>query len=205
MIVLLLWSLAACQEEPECSETTPCAFGAVCEEGVCVTIPCSTSAQCGMEEYCDNRSCVAGCAEDSDCRPGDICNTEFNTCEPRSCRSTDLDCDFKEFCDQGSGECYEAGGYYCKPCDGDDDCGGNENLCLGFGSSGSYCGVTCETNDDCPASFDCLPIGDISGNIVSYQCLTYCWLYDEDGEGGAPPVGLPMPEPEPVCDVTERA
>ena len=27
----------------------------------------------------------------------------------------------------------------------------------------------------------------------------------EDGEGGAPPVGLPMPEPEPVCDVTERA
>ena len=165
MIVLLLWSLAACQEEPECSETTPCAFGAVCEEGVCITIPCSTSAQCGMEEYCDNRSCVAGCAEDSDCRPGDICNTEFNTCEPRSCRSTDLDCDFKEFCDQGSGECYEAGGYYCKPCDGDDDC----------------------------------------GNIVSYQCLTYCWLYDEDGEGGAPPVGLPMPEPEPVCDVTERA
>ena len=33
MIVLLLWSLAACQEEPECSETTPCAFGAVCELG----------------------------------------------------------------------------------------------------------------------------------------------------------------------------
>lgn len=199
MMLLLLWMLG-CQEEPECSEEQPCPFGSVCNEGVCMQIPCSTSDQCGPEEYCLDRVCVSGCAEESDCLPGDTCDTTTNTCEPRGCRSTQLDCNYKEFCNEANGECYEAGGYYCRSCADDDDCGGNDNLCLNFGTSGQYCGVTCSSDEDCPAGFDCSPIGDINGNIVSYQCLTYCWLYDEDADGLDQVLDPSALTPTPVCE-----
>lgn len=200
MMVLLL-ALWGCTEEPECSEEVACPFGSVCDAGVCVEIPCSTSDQCRMNEYCEDRVCVEGCAEDGDCPPGEVCDVDAHTCEARGCRSTRLDCDYKEFCNEANGECYEAGGYYCRSCADNDDCGGNDNLCLSFGTSGQYCGVTCSTSEDCPAGFDCSPIGDINGNIVSYQCLTYCWLYDEDADGlelGEAPADLPPLNPLPV-------
>ena len=191
MLALLLLALTGCKEEPECSEEVACDFGEVCIEGTCVSTPCNTSAQCGMEEYCENRQCQSGCSEDGDCYPGDICDLETNSCVERGCRDTRLDCGFQEFCNSANGDCYEAGGYYCKECGNDDDCGGNGNLCLYFGGSFRYCGVTCNTDDDCPAGFGCYPVGDRTGNIEATLCYTYCWLYedaDEDFQAGDPPV-----------------
>lgn len=173
MSVLFL-SLLACSRAPEaeCSESTPCPFGSVCVEGVCEEQSCATSDQCGIEQYCKDRTCVDGCLESTDCMFGDTCDAETNTCTPGECTDTRTDCGFGEFCSP-AGDCYDAGGNYCKPCQEDGDCG-DGNYCLA-----GYCGVACDTDADCPGGYDCLPLGDGSGNIVTYQCWTYCWLYEE--------------------------
>ena len=111
---------------------------------------------------------------------------------------TSLDCGFKEFCDPAAGDCYEASGYYCSECRDEDDCGGNGNLCLNFGANGRFCGVTCDTNIDCPSGFECIPVSDGSGNIISKQCLTYCWLYIDDARGPDAPSSVEQPPLRPT-------
>jgi hypothetical protein len=186
MKALLTWTLLlgalGCQNEPaECSEDIPCeGFGETCVKGACVAKSCSNSNQCGIEEYCDGGACAQGCAEDTDCYPDSVCNTESNACKKRGCRDSNLDCGFGEYCDTSSGTCYDASGYYCRECQDDADCGGNGNICLGFGAYGSYCGVTCESTLDCPSAYECLPVSDASGNIFTNQCVTYCWMYIQD-------------------------
>lgn len=189
--------LAGCaQESAECSDTTPCTgFGQSCVEGVCKSRACSSSADCGMEAHCLDGECEAGCAVESDCYPGDTCTD--GACTAKACRTTTLDCDFKEFCDVASGDCYEASGYYCGDCRDDNDCGGNGNRCLSFGQYGSFCGVTCERSADCPAGFDCIPVQD-GGQVVTNQCITYCWVYITDDASGPPAPGAtraPVPAP----------
>lgn len=204
MIAALLF-FAGCATEPECTAEVLCPFGEVCVEGFCEEIPCSTSEQCAMEETCVDRQCVPGCSSDNDCYPGDACDARTLTCEPRGCRETSLDCGFKEFCNTASGDCYEAGDYYCRECSSDESCGGNGNLCLNFGGGYEYCGVTCESDDDCPSGFGCYPIGDGTGQIISYQCYTYCWLYediDDDFLRGQRPIPVPAdPGLGAVCPV----
>lgn len=200
--MILMLMMACGGPEVECSEEIACEFGSVCLEGVCKPVPCATSEQCGMEQYCAEQSCQDGCLEDSDCYPGDVCNTDVRECVPGSCRDTQLDCGFGEFCNTASGECYEASGYYCKPCNDDSECGGDgANMCLNWGAN-DYCGVECGDDTDCPSGYGCLPVGDINGNIISYQCATYCWLYgDEDSE--STPIDLPpvlSVDEDPLCD-----
>lgn len=180
MIPLLL--LLACgKTEYECSEEVACGFGETCLEGQCVSRTCATSAQCGMEQHCVGGACVSGCEDNADCYPGDQCETETSTCVAESCDDTREDCGFQQFCNGATGECYDAGGYYCHACQDDGDCGGNGNLCLSLGdASSNYCGVTCSSDADCPNSYTCAGVSDLSGNIVAYQCITYCWLYSED-------------------------
>lgn len=173
--------LTGCKEDPECSQDVPCPFGATCVQGICQEKRCATSDQCAMEHYCAEGACVTGCEEDSDCYPGDICNTDLLTCETGGCEDAHRDCGFKEFCNAASGECYEAAGYYCKSCSSNEDCGGAGNYCTSYG----FCGVDCNSNSDCPAGFDCAGFIDANGNIQYYQCFTYCWLY-EDYEGEMP-------------------
>ena len=40
------------------------------------------------------------------------------------------------------------------------------------------CGVNCNDRE-CPSGFDCLSIRDDFGNITSFQCITYCPLYED--------------------------
>ncbi|MEC7948889.1 MAG: hypothetical protein VX265_15075, partial [Myxococcota bacterium] len=183
-----------------CSQDTPCGAFASCVDGQCVAKSCGTSTDCGMQSYCDAGECQPGCQSSDDCYPDEVCDAATASCAAAACRDTSLDCGFREFCDPAAGDCYEASGYYCSDCRDDSDCGGNGNLCLNFGAPGAFCGVTCDTTRDCPSGFECLPVGDASGNIISNQCLTYCWLYINDTEGPAAPVAGAMPplRPTPV-------
>ncbi len=171
----LLLLLACTGEAPECSEDVPCPFGSVCENGVCNAQSCATSDQCGIEQYCDDNSCVDGCQTHDDCRFGDLCNTDTKECYEAECTDTHVDCGFGEFCSP-AGDCYDAGGYFCAPCQDDGDCGGNGNRCV----NSSFCGVTCDSDSDCPASYDCLPFQDFNGNIIANLCYTVCDLYEEE-------------------------
>ncbi|MCK6503776.1 hypothetical protein L6R53_10320 [Myxococcota bacterium] len=179
MIPLLL---LACAAPPECDADRPCAgFGELCVEGTCAVQGCATSAQCPMEQRCDAGECVAGCGEDTDCYPGEACDLATATCGPAACQDSHRDCAFQQLCDPDQGTCYDAEGYYCRSCDGDDDCGGNGNLCLSWSDNGDFCGVTCQTDVDCPSGYTCTVIPDDAGNPISSQCITWCWLYAEAG------------------------
>ncbi len=172
--VLPLLLLLSCGQSRvnECDIDTPCEFGQTCIEGQCESAVCATSAQCRMEEHCKNQRCTPGCADDSDCLTGDVCEEQFGTCKAERCESTEVDCSYREFCDTTTGQCYDAGEQYCKPCDRDDQCGeGNE--CWNH-----HCGVDCSTNP-CPAGFECIDFTDDFGNVTAQQCLTYCWLFQD--------------------------
>ena len=177
MILLLVGHLScSTSTKAECSEEVVCpGFGEECIEGQCVAKSCATSEQCGIEQYCNEQSvCAAGCKEDTDCMFGDLCDTTVNTCIEAECSDTRLHCGFGEFCSL-AGDCYDAAGYYCQDCEDDGDCGGNGNICYG-----GYCGVTCETNKDCPNGYGCLAFQDLSGNILFHQCWTACYLFEEE-------------------------
>ncbi|MFZ5475550.1 MAG: hypothetical protein ACOZNI_02140 [Myxococcota bacterium] len=167
----VLWFLLGCPtagNPVECDEETACAFGSVCVDGQCEAQTCATSDQCGIEYYCKDSACVAGCELDGDCRFGDYCDTETNTCAPSKCSDAHLDCEFGQFCSQ-IGECYDAGGYYCRPCEDHGDCGGGGNACY-FDA----CQVACERQEDCPAGYVCGAIQDYNGNILGNYCYTSC-------------------------------
>jgi len=204
MLFALVGVLSGCgDKDVQCSEDVACSFGEVCIDGTCSSKNCATSADCPMETTCAGGSCTAGCANDDDCYPGDACDTTQGQCAEASCRSTTLDCGFKEFCNTVTGECYEASGYYCLECFDDDDCGGNDNTCLSWGAYGNFCGVTCDTESDCPSGFTCIDVGS-GGSAEFKQCVTYCWLYINDDQK-APPAGeLPSPTPvdptSPACE-----
>ena len=55
---MFILMMLACQPEVECSEELACDFGSICMEGTCLEIPCATSDQCGIEQYCDERQCT---------------------------------------------------------------------------------------------------------------------------------------------------
>lgn len=186
LLLLPLLLGASCGNDFECDAETPCPFGEACIEGFCVEAQCATSAQCKIEEFCNaNRQCAPGCLADDDCYPGDACVE--GACEPEACVETGVDCGYKEFCNTATGDCYEAGGAYCRPCNVqsvEQDCGA-ENVCWN-----NYCGVTCDDGRECPAGFQCTAFVDQQSNVVGHWCITYCWLY-EDARAGTPLESLP--------------
>lgn len=180
MILGLVLALS-CGARLECDEERPCAgFGEICRAGSCVAWDCATSAQCPMEQHCAEGRCAPGCAEDSDCYPGEACAPDSGACAPRACTDTQADCAFQEFCDPERGECYEALGPWCLPCDDDGDCG-QGNLCVSFGDNGQFCGVACQQPDDCPVGYSCTVLRDAAGNSRGSQCIAACWLQAEAG------------------------
>lgn len=190
--VLGAWLVfGGCGRRYECDLNRPCeGFGETCIEGACVAGVCATSAQCAMESHCDDRQCKAGCAEPNDCYPGDTCDLALGECVSAACTNTGVDCGYREFCDQGSGDCYDAGENYCSFCNNDAECGGG-NLCLSH-----YCGVDCSGGRECPSGFDCYAFGDNFGNVTAYQCFTYCWLYE-----GYEPGSFSMTPPAQAPDI----
>jgi hypothetical protein len=168
-----LWLACTNSAAPECNDALPCVNPTdICAaDFTCKQFKCATSAQCPMDSHCDQGDCIKGCVEDGDCKTGYQCNTETASCDKIGCTDTNIDCGFKEFCNIGTGECYTAGGNYCKFCDEDYECG-DGNYCYAH-----YCGVDCSGGKECPHGFECDGLTDSGGNIVAYQCITYCDLF----------------------------
>ncbi|MCB9669635.1 MAG: hypothetical protein H6734_09220 [Alphaproteobacteria bacterium] len=173
MIAALL--LLACGSAPSagdvCTAERPCGWGQTCVAGSCVDTACATSAQCPIETFCLEGRCVDGCRQESDCGPGRTCDLLLQECVDAGCIDTQLDCGFREVCDTTTGTCYDAGEQYCRPCQQSVQCG-EGNVCFQ-----GYCGVDCN-DSECPAGFDCLAFRNGQGQITSFQCVTYCWLYE---------------------------
>ena len=172
MIWLLLLSCSSPERGgAECNGEKLCGWGETCINGYCEQGTCATSAQCPIEQWCDAGTCVEGCRNDDDCPVGNRCDVADRSCQPLACQDTQIDCGFREYCDTTTGECFDAGEQFCRPCERDDQCG-EGNLCFA-----DFCGVDCNDRA-CPSGFDCIPFRDDLGNIQTYQCITYCWLYE---------------------------
>ena len=61
----------------------------------------------------------------------------------------------------------------CSICAGDQDCGGDNDFCAILGGSGlpPVCTRHCDSYDDCPSGFSCMPLFD----ILDYQCIPNDW------------------------------
>ena len=119
--------------------------------------PCTTNSDCDSSlciQTADGKTCSQTCVED--CPHGYICaenkvaggDTVF-MCLPRWLR-------------------------LCDPCRKNADCnedGKSGNLCVGFGKPGSFCGVQCELDKDCPIGYECGTVTDATTGKKSNQCV----------------------------------
>lgn len=55
-------------------------------------------------------------------------------------------------CVSGTCEVIMGDGMFCSPCSTNDECGGAEDLCVGYPDGARYCGVSCFSDGDCPGS-----------------------------------------------------
>jgi len=124
----------------------PGTFGAPCKENEdCDTGLCIQTP--------DGRVCTKTCSED--CPEGFACvknitgGDTYFMCVPRWLR-------------------------LCDPCDTNEQCnesGASGNICVSFGKAGSYCGVKCEVDSDCPGgNYECSTVTDAATGKSSSQC-----------------------------------
>ena len=62
----------------------------------------------------------------------------------------------------------------CKPCAAGSDCksvGGADDVCVSYGTEGSFCGGVCDTDADCPWGFSCKEALTVDG-ISTLQCTS---------------------------------
>ena len=121
-------------------------FGAPCtENGDCDSTLC---VQTPDGKVC-TRTCVEDCPAGFECAANTTGGDNFYMCVPRWLR-------------------------LCDPCDTNEQCnesGQSGNICVGFGKAGSYCGVKCELDTDCPGgSYECSTITDGATGKVTNQC-----------------------------------
>ena len=108
-------------------------------------------------------SCRPGCRTDGDCHPKDACVN--GTCT-FFCRDNQF-CPANQFCNTATGQCSgRAGRIDCQSCGAAMGCGlDSVARCLSFvteGMTGTFCGMICTVDADCPAGFDC-------GGVI-FQC-----------------------------------
>ncbi|MBM4355008.1 MAG: hypothetical protein FJ109_14685, partial [Deltaproteobacteria bacterium] len=60
----------------------------------------------------------------------------------------------------------------CKPCSTNADCTalGAQDVCVGYGSEGSFCGGNCKAHADCPWGFSCVE-ATTTGGAATKQCV----------------------------------
>lgn len=182
LLPVLLFLAPGCPSQ-ECTSSDDCGTGFVCTEGgTCQEIFCTSSLDCPIEAWCNNENgqCEAGCLNDNDCRPTAFCDQEQRECVEYGCRNTTLDCNFGEFCNEVSGRCVAADGYYCQACIDNDECGSGANVCMRMPGSiqGSYCGVDCSAGQACPAGYFCGARYASGGVLIGNYCMAPCWEHE---------------------------
>jgi hypothetical protein len=182
-VALISLALAACGPAGtagECIDNGDCDGTAACIERACVEVECLSSADCGLQTFCETEAktfvCEAGCNTDDDCYAGEACDAEAHTCEAYGCRDTELDCSWGEICDTRSGRCEEAAGDFCDVCDywGGSGCSGGAE-CVPFDdwASEAYCIESCTpaSTDECPRGYECV---DLYGDDSFWGCFAWC-------------------------------
>lgn len=121
--------------------------------------PCSDNSQC-IVGFCVETSkesvCTKTCMEDGDCWGGWSCKMVLNTlgdptyiCVPNNI-------------------------YICKPCVENKDCISplitKNDKCVSYGADGSFCGVECDKEKECPDGYQCKNIVSVDGK-ESMQCV----------------------------------
>jgi hypothetical protein len=127
---------------------------------------------------------------------GESCDMNTNTCEEYGCRDTQLDCPIGEYCDTGSGDCYDDPYGSCDSCSYDQNL--DDILALYFGETlqNRHCvqwdlGATtfywlalCNINEGenaCPRGFVCVEdIYDDPDTLVD-ACIGDCDYYRQKG------------------------
>ena len=71
-------------------------------------------------------------------------------------------------CASCNNECQLNPAVPCTECETDDDCGGDDDLCLDL-DDGKSCGRACDTHDDCPADYLCEEVSTDGGTAT--QCI----------------------------------
>lgn len=137
----------------ECTMTSQCDTGEVCNPATLSCVECATNADCALhvgEPVCDTaaQECVA-CLTNSDCPSPQEC---INGIGPNYCANPT---------NRG----------LCEPCENDDDCGGVDDLCVGYlGPTGIFdrsCSIDCAANPmGCPSGFECISVR----NNSAMQC-----------------------------------
>jgi len=124
--------------------------------GGCFLDPCTQNAEClsgWCVEHMGDGVCTQPCTEE--CPAG-------WSCEPVGVGGPDLNF-----------VCVSAYANLCRPCNSLADCksvGGTEDLCLRYGDEGSFCGGTCQDDQDCPWGFSCETAVTVDG-VSSLQCV----------------------------------
>lgn len=189
--------------DPDGSETPP----VNCDEN-----PGADSCPCDDNDDCDSDWCLPtskGDACASFCTEG--CEEGFE-CKPVSSPGAGADV---------SNLCVQRTVYLCMPCTANKDClaagfGGGDK-CVSYGDEGSFCGVACDSDTDCPTDFTCNPDGQCVASSGTCACeplhielaaSTECNNANEHGTcagtrfcglDGLTACNAQTPEPE-VCD-----
>ncbi|MHA1741943.1 MAG: MopE-related protein [Candidatus Thorarchaeota archaeon] len=122
------------------------------EEEVPIGQPCNDNSDC-KGGYCiegpDGKVCTHSCVVD--CPAGWIC------------KGTTLFGSDVEFI------CVPMYWDLCNPCVSDEECGEEEDYCIVVEGEGTFCGVHCMGDDDCPEGYLCLEVEVASGGVAK-QC-----------------------------------
>jgi len=182
--------------------------GAICGDGVvddgeeCDDGEANGDAPDACREDCTLPFCGDGIVDSEEgCDEGDgnsddapdACRTD---CQPAFCGDGVVDAG--EDCDDGNdvdndacaNSCVEVLGSLCSPCDGDDACGRESDLCVDLGGD-SFCAIDCAETGECPDGFSCEELATDDG-FVTNQCVPVsgvcepCLDLDGDGYGIGP-------------------
>ncbi len=121
--------------------------------------PCKDNSDC-YQGFCiegkNGKECAALCNTDNSCPDGYTCSQVVNTGG-----DTVFICVYK-FAN------------ICRPCEKDEECANpytkTINRCVPYGMQGSFCGVNCNKDEDCPDGYICKRIDFSDGTSVN-QCI----------------------------------
>lgn len=172
---------SVCQARAGCRANSDCAAAELCDLGTGACLPrtaCGAATHCDPGSVCQEARCVTGCYDDGDCTLYQLCERTGTAADPLG-RCVAGKCGDRTFCELGD-RCVgqscvdDQASPNCRACDpnAQDSCGPG-NYCLinpahdpsdpNSGAS-NYCGVECQTAEDCGNGYNCSRIVLVSGS-----------------------------------------